>query len=252
VKALYQVLSSVVSALHEVKFTEWVANCGKGVSFHSGWLPLLHLRVKLIKKAVDGPLILGSEENHYKVKCLDSSLTQSLEGILSMHDEVSDIEVPQTCQAWSSAVDTLMECFKVHPELTGKTDGYSKLWLARSFLFSLMRSHSPPVKALALGGISANRFANMFPDQSEWIHLLTARSGVEQSFKDLGYKGPPELFSMNACLFNHPQMDLCPQYLHENRVCLQKKVREYKELHGMVPHPAVLAGLLGPEASAKS
>ena len=120
---------------------------------------------------------------------------------------------------------------------------YFEAWLIRSLMIPWMRAVN--IKRLKVtNGMTTQQFRSMFPDQGEWISIVTARCGIVLAMKTVGYDGPPELFTMWACMF---QDRSC--HGHTLSSALSRKasrlLKKYVSEHGQVPHPAVLTGLLG-------
>ena len=124
---------------------------------------------------------------------------------------------------------------------------YFEAWLIRSLMIPWMRAAN--VKRLKVtNSLTAQQFRSMFPDQGEWISCVTARCGIRLAMKTVGYDGPPELFTMWACLFQDRSCHgrTFSSAMWQNASILLK---QYVSEHGQVPHPAVLMGLLGGPAS---
>jgi len=103
--------------------------------------------------------------------------------------------------------------------------------------------HSNIKRLKVTNTVKVQHFRSMFPDQGEWISCVTARCGIVVAMKKLGYDGPPELFTMWACLF---QDRSCHGRTLSNALSRKaaRLLKAYLSEHGQVPHPAVLLGLL--------
>lgn len=63
---LYRVLVKAVKLLHGVDMAIWVANVGRGVTHHQGWLAWCQLRVPIIRSTTRGALVLGQQRRSHK------------------------------------------------------------------------------------------------------------------------------------------------------------------------------------------
>jgi len=120
-----------------VDFTAWVANCGRSVSHHSSFVPML-IRYKVIGKAesegrrprakarskVQGPtpvaLNLSSETEQYNILTSEQDIDESVTKItqaLNLADNVNETMAgrspPRTCTEWCDYIETLL---KVSPD----------------------------------------------------------------------------------------------------------------------------------------
>ena len=92
-----------------------------------------------------------------------------------------------------------------------------------------------------MAGMTAAQFQSMFPDQGAWIKHATSRAGVKSALESLGYDGPPELYSMWACLFHDPRCHIHTGVLCEAKIRqARRRIKCYIGEHGMLPHPAVI------------
>lgn len=112
-------------------------------------------------------------------------------------------------------------------------------------------SHSPCRQVSGvqrLGGtLSIKRFQKVFPDQGGWCRRFLGRGKamtLASLFDVVRYDGPPELFSMYACLFaDVALLKVAPQWVEDHVGDLQVEARRYHACHGLHPHPAVLLSL---------
>lgn len=88
------------------------------------------------------------------------------------------------------------------------------------------------------------RYVTMFPDQSEWVKRCCKLGGGESLaciWKTTGYKGPPELFSMWACLLGSDDMGpLAADNIKSQAASFRRRLRTFQLAHGFTPHPALL------------
>ena len=123
--------------------------------------------------------------------------------------------------------------------LAGCAGRYTVSWLSRAFLFALTRT-TGAIK-LDADGVGIRLLARMAPDQHQWLWRLTGvegnrRMSIGELFSQVGYTGPPELFSMWACLCaDIPIAKLVGREQHLHQKCVA-----FQQLHGWSPHPAVL------------
>ena len=97
------------------------------------------------------------------------------------------------------------------------------------------------VRRLRMAGMTAAQFQSMFPDQGAWIKHATSRAGVKSALESLGYDGPPELYSMYACMFHDPSCHMHTDVLSEVKIVQARGlIKCYVDEHGMMPHPAIL------------
>lgn len=95
---------------------------------------------------------------------------------------------------------------------------------------------------------SISRFSRMFPDESNWIRRLAAEVHAEYAgelFSKLQYVGPPELFSMFACLYLSTDVVAHADVWAGGVERFAELVAEYSRRHGQPPHPNVLWELGG-------
>ena len=81
-------------------------------------------------------------------------------------------------------------------------------WTVRGLL--LMAMHREGVARLTgAGHVSAEAFATVCPDSKQWFQRLMGTAldvPLSQFFRDVGYDGRPELFSMYACVLGHASL----------------------------------------------
>ena len=97
------------------------------------------------------------------------------------------------------------------------------------------------------GTLSIPRFLAVFPDHGGWCQRFLGRGGARtlaRLFEVVRYDGPPELFSMHACLFaDTALLKVDPQWVEGHVQILRAEAERYRACYGFHPHPAVLLGL---------
>ena len=84
----------------------------------------------------------------------------------------------------------------------------------------------------------------MFPDQKKCICKFLGRysSNALQALQDFGFTGPPEEFSMYACLIDKPDvLGKGAAFYHEHSNAMRRFRAAYQRSHGLNPAPSVLA-----------
>ena len=259
VEQLYRVLVDTAHALDSVSMSAWTLNCGRQVSHHSGWLPLL-IRLGILRRASRSTrsrpprlqvsrqqlhhkvLRLGEMGQLYQTRPLKGPLRRKLRSYVDAGTAiVGTAAVPRTCADWCAQVENFMAAARKHMLASSRagSGAYYLCWLARTFLVALMRSHG--VAGLGMTGLTEASLQQLGPDQGGWIPKLCSRSGAVQSLRSLGYSKAPEVFSMYACLFNDPQLaSVCPASLRQRVAALRRRLSSYRQVHGVTPHPVVL------------
>lgn len=283
VQQLYQALVATVERLDGKQMVVWTLNCGRNVSHHSGWLPLL-LRLGIIAKAPahlarqppGGPrsatvtprsvqprsrrllptsrrcgcrrsgktrqprlVRLGEGGYCYHIKAFSADVRRKLSSYVLVGEVMGTLAVPKTCDDWCRAVARFLHACRQHRLVAHGTNTYFAQWLARSYLLALMRSNG--VKGLRSAGISQQQLRQLGPDQCEWIGRICARQSASKALRALGFANAPEVFSMNACLFNDPDLAHVPPSVIDKHVPrLRRSMAEYREANGIPPHPVVL------------
>lgn len=260
--ALHAVLSKVALSAEHTSMSAWSKNLSHGVAHHSGWLPLLQ-RVGFLRKAhrsasnlqASRPsaigtrrvLHLGEGKQPYTIVPIRGTplLKRKLQQILNLNS--ISLKPPRTWKEWCDGLQELLKAFKEHPALTGPVQGYSQLWLARSFMFLLRMRLSAASSKLQVtpqvGKMSVTQFASMAPDQGDWVTHFCGRAGVAKSLQQLNYRGPLELFSMKLCLYANQHLTWGSAQVNEHRKLLKQLLGIYIIEHGIAPHPAVLQNL---------
>jgi len=191
-------------------------------------------------RPVQERLQLGNVGAVYKAMPLTRFARSKLASYLKMDDTVDAAVPPRTCTQMAFQMAELLRIAVRQGLLRrAKCDSYFGPWLFRSFLIALARHRG--VLRMRIGNMTALQFSNMCPDQNGWAQRLCSRAGVAKSLVDFGYNGPPELFSMYACLFSDTSLaGVDPVVMRHQQVLLKRKLREYMQQYGLSPHPVVL------------
>ena len=224
----------------------WVDNVSRKVSHHSGWLSLMDtykmLRPAPVKRAA---LTLGQMGKQYEVIPFDVNVHGPLFAAAHVAQQhLNTIKPPCTIANWASATggDLKKELeSRGHHLPRAKTDGYTLRWTMRAHLVTEMRVAG--ITSLSNSGrITPRSFAELFPDQNGWICAWGEHhSDIKSLFHELSYTGPPELFSMYACLFGDESVMHTPvETLAQNENRLRVMREAYMASYGLAPHPAVL------------
>ena len=117
---------------------------------------------------------------------------------------------------------------------------YLSTWTIRGLLLVLMHQ----VGVTRLGGASevgVSQFAKSFPDANAWFGRLPERGGaanLKAFFESLDYDGPPEVFSMFACILLGRDFEVTPEWLMENESELQASMRKLRKSDAIYQVPA--------------
>ena len=112
---LLAVLRQTTVAVHGKDFTCWVTNCGRNVSHHSGFVPML-LRFKMLREAPRSTAVsldLGSTTGRlYQLR--SDNLVEALRNLcqlIRLADAVKkgcpSVQGPQSCSTWSKSFQKL-------------------------------------------------------------------------------------------------------------------------------------------------
>jgi hypothetical protein len=264
----------------------WVANTGRGTSFHMGWLPMMAedaygvLRGATPADRRAQRMALGLTGKEYVLLAFDPTVhterfRQAHRVAVLLHAE----GVPRTLREWGSTLERVEATVRAkglsvpgcvslrrprgrprksspstRPSTAStkstpspRTDwGYHWPRYLRTFLVVEMRAAG--IDALAVDTkASSEEMAAMFPDQGQGLSAF-GRDGLSLTavMDRVGYAGPPELLSMNLCLFGDAAVTACAPALLEARVPELRGARaDYVRAHGIQPHPAVLLEVAG-------
>jgi hypothetical protein len=273
---VYDLLAATVKAVSGLDMTDWVANCGRKVSYCSGYLPLLD-RLGCVEK-VEGSrgqhcVKLGRLLTPYRWRAQNrANILLNLERMVAAADKLAAAltKPPRTCQQWIRVYTDVADCLDVigAPGLT-KSCSYTLPWTFRSMAIARMRACG--IKRLSgVQDVSLAEFATGFPDQRGWLdrisdhhrnqHYNSLRQGsrgpgvkgskgppsysaltVPGLFELTGFSGPAEQASMNFCLLSDGSLDPYPAaHFREHKLALVRQAEAYRKKHSMWPHLAVL------------
>ena len=129
-----------------------------------------------------------------------SAAIASLSRWIKLADALDVPPVTRTCAQWVEEHARLDSCFRKFRVFRGS--GYLRNFTIRALLLASMRCQGVPALKEA-DKIHTKQFAKAFPDSKHYM-LQLQRSGFNSSladfFKWMKYDGPPELFTMHACL----------------------------------------------------
>jgi hypothetical protein len=109
----------------------------------------------------------------------------------------------------------------------------------------LCRVRALGLQRLPLQGVGVKLLRLAGPDQSGWVSRMARVSGGKsrmttgQMFHIVNYRGPPELFSMWACLCG----TVDPKKVLGQERRLRSLCDAFHNTHGWRPHPVVLTSL---------
>lgn len=230
--------------------TAWLENVGRHCTHHSGLIVLAAQSFGVIKgasKNTVGPLILGKRAKPFVFTSTTCKMLTKFQIHLQFEQALLQAAAPTNTKQWSEQMARLEQAIKGPPKVTGfpSATSYRAKWFIRTWLLLLMRKNR--VRRLRVSAnMAVSEFASLFPDQRGWITALAGTcKTVTQLFKSLQYDGPPELFSLYACLFGDKQLVQQLQHLGDSWLLEHKKSMidarlMYAQQHGINPHPAIL------------
>ena len=206
---LLAVLRSTVQQVDGADFECWVTNCGRNVSHHSGFVPML-LRFEILQKVSKSTvpsLALGSTTGRRYQLRSDNLLAVlgKLCALIRLADAIEEklpaVHGPRSCSAWSKAFQDLSQVVQDNP-CPGMRDttSYVPLWTMRALL--LRRMWATGTRRLALDDSLWSDFAATFPDQKKMLSkVVVAETGLtcRNAMQRCKYKGPAELLTMYLC-----------------------------------------------------
>lgn len=243
---LLAVLRRTTHAVHGKDFRCWVTNCGRNVSHHSGFIPML-LRFKVLRKVPRSSvssLDLGSTTGR-RYELRSDNLLEVLSNVcelIQLADAVkksmSTVRGPRSCSAWIKAFRDLSDVVKKNPcPGMRNVTSYLPLWTMRAIL--LRRMYAAGASRLQVDNSLFGDFASTFPDQMKMLdkivgakpELLTCKAVLKMS----GYTGPPELMAMYLCFLKAVDRT-STEFLTKNMGILTKTRGDYKKqnLHNPV------------------
>jgi len=247
------VLRSACEFMHGHNLTAWVQHCGRGVTHHSGFVPML-LRMQVIRRAASGPLHLGLSK--YAFTCRRSvQVSRCLQGLLLACDKLRGVlaSPPRTCQQWRRLYGEYCAVLRdagVPRMGLSPSAKYLLPWTFRVQCIARMRAAG--IQHLRAGKTppSLEEFADMFPDQGSWVTKLAkllpeGQRTVSRLTQTLEYTGPLELFTMYLC-FSQDRLArrLAVAQRPEAEEAARGCIIEHRRVHGMAPHPAMLFNII--------
>ena len=239
--------------------TPWVENCGRFVSQHSGFVPLLHRLnvVRAWRPGDQGPKLdfskIGGSTVPRTLLPFQSSKARLL-SLIKRGDTLQEIPVPTSGLQWEEALEGLKSAkgkksarrpggqATRRPGGQKKKRGYLELWRLRTHWFPIIASRVDK-KTFDTKGLSLRSFHNLLPDAGKWVLRLAPRQPytVAGLFSEVGFRANPILFSCYACLFaDAGVIKYSAEQIEGAQQQLKKALREYRAKHGIWPHPAIL------------
>ena len=149
-----------------------------------------------------------------------------------------ECRIPRTMSDWNEQWQDI----KVFLQSPGCATGrYVKPWVFRIWVVVALRAKR--IARLGMGDLDAVAFAAGFPDQAGWIHRFShgGSYAMQEIFDDLGYDGPPELFTMYACFFGGAKAQMfTAAWIREHATALKAAVAAYQAGWGYVPIPSTI------------
>ena len=222
----------------------WVRHCGRGVTYHSGFVPVL-LRMRLIRSAAKGPLHFGVAGKRYALN--DKGVHTTVQGLVRVADgltNVLNLSPPRTCKQWLRMYKmfcSVCESTDVKGLALNSSSSYTLPWTFRSLVIPRMRSCG--ISSLTCPGVmKLTDFDTMFPDQGGWIQKLSAGKArtVHQLVTNLGYTGPLEFLTMFLCLSQDQVIRRLTTSSLPSDISIWQMIQDHKRRHRMTPNPAVL------------
>ena len=218
-------------------YEAWVANCGRNVSHHSGFIPLLRrLDVLRTDKKQDVEKLTFHGPKRYALCTSADGSRKALDKLVSLiqfadvaADVLLSVQGPKTCRAWCSAHARLLEAVEQHPSpgmSVKSTAGvpYLTAWTCRGML--LHKIYETGVAQLRADDIPVQEFAESFPDQKGAVAKLQGHwrargpgvDTVKSLFQRTLVKLPPEYLTMAMCFTEEQKVmrKVSTQWLEDN------------------------------------
>ena len=222
------------------EWAKWTMNCGRSVAKKHG-------PQQLAKDSSIVRYACGKDLRILKLSKggLKFAFTKPEPVIVAKFEElgvtIAKGRAPKTIKQWNHNFSLIADACEGVPGVRGQ---YTKFWLARSALIWLMRKKN--IQKLSMSNETPDELAKGCPDQNK--HILRFSKGhhtVYAMLNDLGYDGPPELFSMYCCLFaDRGVMSALkgkPEaWIRQNLRALRDLRKQYKAKHVQNPYPVVL------------
>ena len=244
---LLAVLRRTTQAVHGKDFSCWVTNCGRNVSHHSGFVPML-LRFAVLRK-VSRSNVSRSKVSRSSVSSLDLGSTSGrcyelrsdnllevlskLCKLIKLADAVekvmSKVRGPWSCSTWITAFRDLSDIVKQNPcPGMNNIKSYLPLWTMRAIL--LRRMYASRARRLRVDKSLFSAFASTFPDQKNMLAKIveiTPDLTCKMAIKRSGYQGPPELLAMYLCFLRGVDRT-STEFLTKNIDILRQTRGDYK------------------------
>jgi len=242
---LLAVLRQTLIAVQGEDLTCWVKNCGRNVSHHAGFIPML-LRYKLLQKVDLGQTLpsldLGSiTGQHYHLRSDNlvevlSNLCQLIRMADAIKEKLPSVQGPWSCSAWSQSFRILSDVVEGCP-CPGMRDitSYLPLWTMRGML--LRRMYAAGASQLRRDASLWEDFAAAFPDQKKMLEkIVKSEPGLTctMALRRMEYKGPPELLTMYLCFMGGID-STSTAFIIKNTDMLARARAEYKKDHRQNP-----------------
>jgi hypothetical protein len=225
----------------------WTVNCGRTVSKKNGPHQVAK-DMRIAAPRASGTLamtrgsanaILGATK--YSLLHVTGKTRAVAAKFEALGEVVSQALAPTTVTQWNVEFEKIVDHCAGVPGVQGE---YTKAWFSRSLLIGTMRRAG--VKKLKLLNCTVGELADGCPDQCR--HIMRFGKGHATAYgmlNDIGYDGPPELFSMYCCLFSDPSvasyLNAKPTGWAKGNIFKLRRARiVYEARWGQTPHPAVL------------
>lgn len=226
----------------------WVRNVGRKNMHHGTFMMFARGQLGLVSKVspkskipMQRCLTIGKSLARYAISTFTPKLRQRLEAVAAFGEQLRAAKAPRTVKEWIDISSGLSE----HADKTpGMSNPYRKLWVIRCALILKMRQAG--IQRLKLSDETVRDFQGVVPDQK---NLLAKAAGgsymlhrkVRDVFEECSYSGPPELFSMWACLIadrsvSTTSLSWLTKHEDELRSCFESIVKRDQ----LAPHPGVL------------
>ena len=250
VEDTFEVLQSAVKTMGSRMAREtsavWQTHVNKNVYHHSGWLPMLQINLPMLQKMTgkartgSGVLTLGTMGQQYKLLPFSKKFCVAFDRFRRTGVIIKDLRAPRSCQEWSCIVTKARQDAIKQGLRTVIQMDYSWQWLLRTQLFCIVRSAG--VKRMACKDVTMKVLGSMAPDQQKHLKALSEHMvDAKDLFAEVGYDGPPELFSMYCCIFlGKKALMYDPEWVLENRQSLQQSREAFATKWLIPPHPVCM------------
>jgi hypothetical protein len=219
----------------------WMSEVNRGVSHHSGWLPLL-LRGGFLKKCKRGKLQF-SGSGRYSVVPFKKSHVGVLRSMGTMCAIVQGHSVPRTLAEWAALVKAITIEARKRGAMPQPANRYTFLWFLRTYWIAEMRLQSKTAWLQCKKTDQSRVLAQAFPDSSGWLPRLTVRYelSVLALTRLLRYDGPLEYLTMFLCVLGCKELMSLSDGAVERLCALRPKRSDAQNKNGEPFHPATVA-----------